>query len=1532
MTPTTATPFLPRWILLSLAVLLLVLAAVFLTGALSADWSPFSAQSEDGSQVPAKPTGLGVATEQGSLDVSADWDDVEGADDYLVRWRLKGGRLNVGTRVNSSSAAITVDDYGEWVVRVQACNDAGCGKPVAKQFRVEPDPEPTPTPAPETTPEPTPEPTPQPTTDPTPEPAPAFQVSITAASTEIDVEEEVTLTAVITNAPSGQAPRYQWQLDLGGGSWYSSGTGVTFSYLQSNAGSTAFRVTVTYGSGASTTSDPITITWVPPNRAPVVNDQAEQYAGFTGADSAPRGTLVSKLYGGIFSDPDGDTLTYTVSVPADRSGLVDTVYIQESTQRVFIRLDAEDDWGAVTPALPKPLVITVTLTATDPDGLASSVTGEFRTDWEGGPALLAVCDRTPQVRDALVEHLGKDCENIGAEDLAQVVKLDLSNKGLSSLKSRDFSGMISLRDVDVSSNTFASWTDACAAKYGDSVQNINLSYNYLGGTGAGIPSGCFTSTKFPNLKSLHLAGNRINSLAGNPFSGLSNLYWLDLSQNQIASLPTTAAFQGLSGLVYLNLGRNSLSSVKLNQFGWSTKLEWLALNNQFAQDADNNFEPTGNALLTSLDVQAFGSLSSLKELDLANNGITSIGLPNNVFSPLSSLESLALFGNPGAPWTATKLKDDLKVRAEASVIQVVTPPSGFTVEPVSGGVKLTWDDPGDTTISHQYRAMTTFGIDASIDWTDISSPTTSGSKLEHIVSSGLTSGRIYNFLLRSEKNGAHSYHAHPDGCTALFGTSGNDTLNGDEFGNCIIGLAGKDTLEGGVGADKLDGGAGTDTVSYSGSPEGVIVNLSTNTATFPDDGDSIDSHANGDEISNFENITGSASNDTLTGDGSANVLTGGAGADEIDGGAGTDTANYKGAAAGVTVNLSDDTASGGDAEGDSLDNIENITGTGLNDTLTGDGSANVLTGGRGNDMLEGLAGADRLWGEAGNDTLSYASSDAAVNVDLAAGTASGGHAAGDSWGGIENLISSAHADTLTGSAKDNVIEGGAGGDTLSGGFGADTLSYASSHRPVSVSFADNTAEEAHAEGDTISGFERFLGSDGGDWFEGDANDNVIYGSAGRDEYDGGAGNDTLTYASFDTGAIVNVKDEGDIVSNIEIIYGTRYYDTLNGDSVDNTISGGEGNDFIGGGAGDDNLNGGNGNDHITGGSGADTIDGGSGGDMVYYRGSSAAVTVNLTTGINTGGHAQGDTLTNINHIVGSSHNDTLTGDEDVNYFYGEGGADALDGKGGTDWALYFAGGCCDGITLDMVTPAISTGNAKGDTYTSIERIVGTEYNDTLTGNADDNDLSGYTGNDTIKGGGGDDIIYGGRGEDALHGDAGNDMIHSAVYGVRDIISKKGKDVIPVNGIWGGDGDDKLAAMEGTANVRGGTGTDEFYFMGALGSQYQVIYDYASGEKIWICRGSGKGTADGEVSWTEAAGNQAGLPSPTDDWKITVNRKDGSDDVELGVIWLLGVSTSPGADIAWSDPAAAVGTGCNFIEPWTPWYVRDRFPPLWEQDN
>ena len=119
-------------------------------------WSAASPARADES-TPSKPAGLSVSTQPGSLDVSLDWRDTAGATSYLVRWREggAGNRLNEGSEVQSSDADITVSDYGKWVVRVEACNDAGCGPGNSKSFTVKSAPEPTPEPTAEPTPAPT---------------------------------------------------------------------------------------------------------------------------------------------------------------------------------------------------------------------------------------------------------------------------------------------------------------------------------------------------------------------------------------------------------------------------------------------------------------------------------------------------------------------------------------------------------------------------------------------------------------------------------------------------------------------------------------------------------------------------------------------------------------------------------------------------------------------------------------------------------------------------------------------------------------------------------------------------------------------------------------------------------------------------------------------------------------------------------------------------------------------------------------------------------------------------------------------------------------------------------------------------------------------------------------------------------------------------------------------------------------------------------------------------------------------------------
>jgi Ca2+-binding RTX toxin-like protein len=85
----------------------------------------------------------------------------------------------------------------------------------------------------------------------------------------------------------------------------------------------------------------------------------------------------------------------------------------------------------------------------------------------------------------------------------------------------------------------------------------------------------------------------------------------------------------------------------------------------------------------------------------------------------------------------------------------------------------------------------------------------------------------------------------------------------------------------------------------------------------------------------------------------------------MSGGTGMDTADYSKSASAVKVNLALRTGSGGDAAGDKLSSIENVTGSAFNDQLTGSNGANHLTGGAGNDILIGGRGQDVLTGGAG---------------------------------------------------------------------------------------------------------------------------------------------------------------------------------------------------------------------------------------------------------------------------------------------------------------------------------------------------------------------------------------------------------------------------------------------------------------------------------------------------------------------------------------------------------------------------------------
>src|SRR5262249_54761080 len=107
----------------------------------------------------------------------------------------------------------------------------------------------------------------------------------------------------------------------------------------------------------------------------------------------------------------------------------------------------------------------------------------------------------------------------------------------------------------------------------------------------------------------------------------------------------------------------------------------------------------------------------------------------------------------------------------------------------------------------------------------------------------------------------------------------------------------------------------------------------------------------------------------LSGNGGNDWIIGGAGADTLDGGSGRNQLSYYQSSSGVVVDLASNQVSGGDANGDSIANFQDVDGSDLNDQLFATHEGSSLIGRSGDDLLVGREGNDRLHGSAGNDTL-----------------------------------------------------------------------------------------------------------------------------------------------------------------------------------------------------------------------------------------------------------------------------------------------------------------------------------------------------------------------------------------------------------------------------------------------------------------------------------------------------------------------------------------------------------------------------------
>lgn len=386
------------------------------------------------------------------------------------------------------------------------------------------------------------------------------------------------------------------------------------------------------------------------------------------------------------------------------------------------------------------------------------------------------------------------------------------------------------------------------------------------------------------------------------------------------------------------------------------------------------------------------------------------------------------------------------------------------------------------------------------------------------------------------------------------------------------------------------------------------------------------------------------------------------------------------------------------------------------DTLTGTAHADTLIGGNGDDVISGLGGNDLLVGNQGADSLS------------------GGDGNDTLFGGI-----GAEHDTLMGGAGDDTLLSGPGG-VLDGGDGHDfanvNFDQAGADAPLHEDLSDLLATGSHTFGDgtqlvSIEEFSFEMGA-GDDYVKlGDippfATD-YIFGGVGADTIVGGAGDDLVS------GGWDRFDDEH-----------TGPADGTPGDS----IFGAGGNDWVEGGAGD-------------------TLDGGDGLDVCVLdlQGSKKGVHINLNGFAKTGALslADGTVVRNCEDMVltgsdgndsvkialnrpclrdvvdGGAGDDTIRGGDLSDTLEGGLGRDKLIGGGGFDYVWYQT--APTGVTVDLsMTGWQNTGGEGRDLLSGIEGVLGSLYNDTLTGDDGNNDIGGSVGDDTLIGGLGSDRLW-----------------------------------------------------------------------------------------------------------------------------------------------------------------------------------------------
>jgi Ca2+-binding RTX toxin-like protein len=793
-----------------------------------------------------------------------------------------------------------------------------------------------------------------------------------------------------------------------------------------------------------------------------------------------------------------------------------------------------------------------------------------------------------------------------------------------------------------------------------------------------------------------------------------------------------------------------------------------------------------------------------------------------------------------------------------------------------------WDGGGDDTYDFsQYGSTRQLRIDLRPGgWTDVDRDSNwqaanLGGGPYGDGGTGFARGQVFNALLhRPAPNLPYDNRSLIENA---IGGAADDIIAGNLANNRLEGRNGNDTLEGFAGFDTLDGGQGRDAASWFNAAAGVTANLLQGRAFGAGSGGT-------DALVSIEDLHGSAFTDNLTGDNADNAILGfrgndflfgragndtilggddndlieetaglnslfgeagndtirpGLDAELVDGGEGIDTADYSLSTSRVVIDGPLGFGIAGFAFGDSYGSIERFVGSAFDDVIKGVGAGETLEGGGGNDRLEGGGGNDSLAGGRGIDTLlGGAGADTldggddydgawfegpSVAINLTTGLHTG-EAAGDVFLRIEGFLGTEGADSFMGNGEAHDFYGADGNDTLDGAGGNDKL----------------------------------FGGLGDDVLYGGFGDDVLYGGGGNDEYWGGNGFDLVSFADragpvfidFAPGPFGSQLNPLKLVS-IEDIEGSGFGDEIWGRAGEaNIFRGGAGNDTIGGRGdgdviagelGDDvivvaglelsvNGDGGaaiGGFDELRVGGGAGVFDWAAGSFAVDGKGIFQVIGFEMARGA-AGGDAFTANWENLS-FYGEGGADTLNGGSGDNVLEGGAGPDRLFFGDGFDYADYRSD--TEGVLADIRAFVAAGGHAAGDTWLDApEGLMGGAGNDSLGGSdganrllgrGGDDYLSAYGGEDTVDGGAGDDAIEGGLGADILAGGEGADRIVDTL-GLRlpaeaeddaadTLLGGAGNDSMTAGGgadrLLGDADDDLLAGGAGADHLDGGTGHD-----------------------------------------------------------------------------------------------------------------------------